>query len=368
MKNLLIVHGVNYWNIGDLGITDAMISTLNKKLPQANITFVTPYYSWPKPKNSKLEQKIVLKPDIFLFPSKLEISSLINKVEYYTKSSFNLIRIILFTLFYKLFRKEFFFILNDSQKEAVKSYFNSDLVISKGGGFLYDHGRFLLSPHLIPIIFAKILGKPVIIYAQSIGPFKRKFSGFLYKIILKRIDIIIVRERLSQKILSNMNIKSILGYDAAFDLEKSKDIASIKRLDSLIASKRKGRDLLVGMSILNWKFPDISYNKIGEYKERYFSALAEVINNLNNKYNCFFFFFPYSVGGLESEDIYAIKNVLNKTNLNKNYLIFEAGHNPRLFSHILGKMDLCIGTRMHSNIFALISNTPLVAISYLPKT
>lgn len=368
IKKILIVHGINYWNIGDLGITDAMISTFKEGFQDAKIKFVTPYYNWEKPKNSFLEQKNKLLPDIFLFPSQKESKSKKNKFKYFLKSFFNLFQISIFAILYKLFKFKPYFILEHFQKETIREYFNSDIIISKGGGFLYDHGRFLISPHLIPIIFSIWIKKPIVIYSQSIGPFNRKLSKILYKFILKKVNLIIVREKISKKILEEMGIDSILGYDAAFDLRKSKDTESLKKINKLIFEKKKGNTILIGMSILDWKFPNFSGLDAKLKKEKYYSSLAKSINYLNKKYKCFFFFYPHSIEGLESDDVYAINKVILKTNLSDNYLLFKYKYNPRIFLHMLEKMDFCIGSRMHSNIFTLISNTPLVAISYLPKT
>jgi colanic acid/amylovoran biosynthesis protein len=41
---------------------------------------------------------------------------------------------------------------------------------------------------------------------------------------------------------------------------------------------------------------------------------------------------------------------------------------PGLLKAICGRLDLFIGTRMHSNIFATAMTTPTFAISYQPKT
>ncbi len=56
--------------------------------------------------------------------------------------------------------------------------------------------------------------------------------------------------------------------------------------------------------------------------------------------------------------------VKDKTNV----VIVDEDLPPTELMKYIGSMDLFIGTRMHSNIFALIMNVPVIAIAYEHKT
>lgn len=368
IKNITLIHGINYWNIGDLGITDAMISVFKNQLPGSKITVLTPYFNWPKPANILFEQTIKEQPDIFLFPSKKQLKTLKGKISYFLPAYLNLFFIFIFGIVYKIFGIKLFFLFSLSTKNAIKQYLGSDLVVSKGGGFLFDHGRFLLSPHAFPIVFALLLKKPVVIYAQSLGPFKRRLSASIYRYLFNKVSLIIVREKISQQILSQLQVKSILGYDAAFTLESTNKKNVIAPIIENIGKLKTKHKFVIGLSLLVWKFPKVDSVDVKKYQQKYYQAVADAIYFLQSNYSCHFYFFPHSLESLEIDDMIAIKDVIQKSKLKNNYQIIDTNHNPRFYVELYRQMDFCIGSRMHSNIFTLISGTPLIAISYLPKT
>ena len=52
----------------------------------------------------------------------------------------------------------------------------------------------------------------------------------------------------------------------------------------------------------------------------------------------------------------------------KNLILLDYDFHPREIKYLYSKMDLFIGTRMHSNIFSLSNKIPTVAINYEHKT
>lgn len=367
-KKILILHGINYWNVGDLGITDAMVYVLQKYKPEHEIIIATPYANWTKPENTKIDFKITEKADIVLFPSKEKHTLFIKKIYNLINLSFTAGLLLFYGLIYKIVKLKINFLLNKKQKEIVKEYFEAEIIISKGGGFLYYNKKFLISPHLLPIIFAKLLNKPVVIYAQSLGPYKKGFSEKIYKYVFKKIDLIIVREELSKEILSKMGINSVLGTDAAFALQELDDENKKNEINNFILQKKENYEFVVGMSILDWNFPNYAKDETKIKKKNYINSIVANINYINKNYKTYFLFFPHSISGLEKDDREIIKKIINKSELKNNFEIYQPENNPRILNYILGKLDFCIGTRMHSNIFTMLGGTPLIAISYLPKT
>ena len=71
---------------------------------------------------------------------------------------------------------------------SLEPYLDADLIISTGGGFLNDFytpanlGRFW------GLYFTKMLGKPVVIYAQSIGPLNKPFYRWIARCVLNKVD------------------------------------------------------------------------------------------------------------------------------------------------------------------------------------
>lgn len=368
-NNIVIVNGINYWNIGDLGITDSMVALFRKKFPDADMSILTPYSNWVKPSKTCLESVVTEVPDLFLFPSKETMDSFFPKLTFFIGLCLKFIRITFYFFIYRLFNVRLRWLLTSVERKAVQVYESADVVISKGGGFLFDHGRFVISPHAFPLIIARVLKKPVVIYAQSVGPFKRSMSKNIYKKIFSKMDVIIVREKESQELLKSMGISSVLGMDAAFTLPQTNNKEEKEVINLKVGAARKSHKMTIGGSLLEWHFPYHKKEKVAVLYTNYITAYAETVSYLKEKYNAFFYFFPHSVDGLEKDDRAAIKKMIGMSKLEKSdYEIVDGQHNPRILSYFLGQLDICIGSRMHSNIFTLLGGTPLVAISYLPKT
>lgn len=77
--------------------------------------------------------------------------------------------------------------------------FRSDLLLSGGGGLLQDvTGVRSICYYLGVVLLAKLLGKPVIYYAQGVGPIRTRFGRWLARVVSNRIELITVRDQASR--------------------------------------------------------------------------------------------------------------------------------------------------------------------------
>ncbi|KAF1303522.1 polysaccharide pyruvyl transferase family protein [Enterococcus sp. JM9B] len=236
---------------------------------------------------------------------------------------------------------------------------DSDVVISKGGHFLFDrqgvHGFFHLLKCLYPLKIAKKLNKPYSILAQSMGPFynsdffsKKKLEFTLN--VLNSAKGISFREEISlEKMIklglseSNVNLTS----DYAFLLNENKKI------------KFENKDPYVVITLRQHNFPQ----KNGEL--RYLETIKECCDKLHNKYGVTILVIPHVKGpnSFENDNIITKKfeDMTKGINYyNYDYTYYSATELIKLYS----EAEILIGTRFHSVIFALISNVPAFAISY----
>lgn len=97
---------------------------------------------------------------------------------------------------------------------------NTDILISGGGSLLQNKTSAGSLIYYLGIIFlAKLFRKKVIVFAQGIGPIKGKFFNFLTKSILKMADLVSVRDRNSQNLLSKWGVKSKTVVDPVWSIE-----------------------------------------------------------------------------------------------------------------------------------------------------
>ncbi len=102
----------------------------------------------------------------------------------------------------------------------LKAFLGANTLISGGGSLLQNttSNRSLIY-YLLIILFAKFLGKKVVIFAQGIGPIKGKLWQALVRMILSFCDVVTVRNSFSQRLLNKWKIESKLVCDPVFELK-----------------------------------------------------------------------------------------------------------------------------------------------------
>ncbi|MBR3116902.1 MAG: polysaccharide pyruvyl transferase family protein [Bacilli bacterium] len=239
---------------------------------------------------------------------------------------------------------------------------DSDIIIVCGGGFLGGK-KYESIMHLYQIYIDTLFAKPVYIMGTSIEPIKKKTIKFLTERILKKVDFVFARERITYNYLSSFLQKNKyeLIPDMAFAL-KPQDI-KIDFIDNLT----KDNNILFGITVRNWNFP-YSKNK-KEAMNNYIKSIVDLMIKEFKIRKCKFIFIPQVTVYTGDDTIIAkkIKNLLPKKNRN-NFIIRSDDWSPNEIKSVIGKMNFFIGTRMHSNIFATSMCIPTTAIAYEKKT
>ncbi len=251
----------------------------------------------------------------------------------------------------------------------LKPYFEADLVISTGGHYLTD----IYFPSKVAVLwehyFLKQINTPVVIYAQSLGPFTRSPYKQMVKRVLNSIDLIITRDRQSKQIVKKMGIGTPIHFtaDAAFSMDiEPKHTAPLDRLGAKDKfPKTSGGN--ISISVRNW-----SRTNEGTTTEDYLKAIASTADWLIEEMDKDVYFISTCTGlaGYHRDDrVVAAKVQEHMKSVNQNRVrIFSGEYTPQQLIEIYNHMDLHIGMRMHSNILALMAETPTVAIQYQFKT
>lgn len=241
----------------------------------------------------------------------------------------------------------------------------ADLVIVKGGTFLYAPkglGGIVFTIRIIlPIILANFFKKRIIIAPHSFGPYESKLGTSLLFWSLKKATWIFCRENISVEKLKSVGINQV-SYcpDMAFMLEPANRLA-----------KGKLDKLTVGMTARPWKY--LNHRSSELIYNRYVEELSNFITkSIEAYYNLEFLLIPQVIGPDPREDdslaLNDIKKRLNPVIAKKVSMLRRETRLPEELIKIYSELDLLVGTRMHSVIFALISGVPSIAISYLgPK-
>jgi polysaccharide pyruvyl transferase CsaB len=226
-----------------------------------------------------------------------------------------------------------------------------DLLISGGGSIFQDvTSTRSLSYYIGVVALARLLRRPVIFYAQGVGPINRNFSKLLMRLVANRVNLITLRDHDSRQYMEQLKVTHpplIVTADPVFALEPGP--VDEDNINKLLADTFTEDKPLVGVSVRKWK-----------YLQGYQDKLARLLDELSLRgYQVVFIPMAYPddinesklVAGLMRQDAKIIEKNLNST------------EHLALISHL----NLMIGMRLHALIFAASRGVPFAGISYDPK-
>jgi len=214
----------------------------------------------------------------------------------------------------------------------------SDAIVFGGGSLLQDiTSKRSIYYYLFLIRIAKITGNKVIMLSQGIGPIVSKKSKRAVESTLGMVDYITVRDKHSKEFLEGIGMdknKIFLSTDPVINLHDG---------DASYAAPTGKKK--VCFSLRNWKNADVS-DKISQVAQR----LTE------NGIECCFIPFYYN------EDLELIHEV--EKNMGDRAVYYKERLTTNDAYDIIKEMNVLVGVRLHSLIFAAAANVPFVAVSY----
>lgn len=248
----------------------------------------------------------------------------------------------------------------------------SDLLLSGGGGLLQDvTGVRSLCYYLAVVALAKFFGKPVVYYAQGVGPVRTRFGRWLTRLVSNRVDLITVRDQASKDDFLEMGVDRppvVVTADPVLavsqdQFEQEPGAAVLARLreeagrvtgigEEQTASKEcdsNGKKHTLGIAIRDWK-------ECYDFKK----AIAAAADRLVREgWEIIFvpFHFPRDLQSCQETSW-----LMQEPSLLVDFKLSV----EELFS-LLGQLDLVLGMRLHALVMASVMQTPCVGITYDPK-
>ncbi len=298
MKKIVICGYHGFANSGDEALLKAMIDILRRKHPDISITVLS------------------------MHPESTE--KLYNVKSVYR---YNLFKI------WRLFRK-------------------SDLFIFGGGSLLQDiTSKRSLSYYLAILNMALRCKIKVMLYGNGIGPLEYEKSRRKTSKCLNKVDLITLRDDLSDKLLAEIGVNKPPIYitaDPAFTLR----FDDLPKNDSLLneAGMEKGAKYAV-IAVREWK------NSVRNFTD----ILARYCDNLWEKNGIIPLFLPMQY----KDDEILASEIISKMKFN-GYIIKRPLEIAEVFS-LIGFSSMAVGMRLHTLIYATTLGVPVIALSYDPK-
>lgn len=239
-------------------------------------------------------------------------------------------------------------------KEVFQALRSADLLISGGGSLLQDvtSSRSLIY-YLGVVALAKLLRKPVVYYAQGVGPITSEWGQKLIPLISNKADVITVRDQASKDLLLKLKVNRPPIYVTA-DAVLSLYHREIERHPGQEVLKRHGVDWekgqpLIGISVREYR------NLSG-----YLKVLAQLGDELIQRgYRVILlpFHFP--------DDVCVCREVARL--MKEEAVLIKEQCTVIEMLGLLGELKLVVGMRLHALIMAAVMGVPAVGISYDPK-
>ena len=219
-------------------------------------------------------------------------------------------------------------------RKALKS---TKMLISGGGSLIQDAtSSQSLFYYLFVMRFAKKLGAYVYVFANGIGPIKQKNEKYVRN-NLKYIDKITLRDEMSAEELKRISpdTEFLVTADPAIEM----------------TGERKNAGGKIGVSVRDWSHLD------GAFEDKMASALDEIYK----RYHLTPVFIPMKY----PDNIKISKRIMSKMKADSE--IIENKLNAYETVDVIASMDVIVGMRLHTLIFAVGNCVPCVGIIYDPK-
>lgn len=225
-------------------------------------------------------------------------------------------------------------------RQSIKALKKTDAVILGGGGLFQDDRLYACFLWTWQIFWVRIFKKPLFIYATGVGPLNTWLGRQLTKWAYNTAEIITVRDHYSANLLTKIGVRPEIHItaDPVFNYKKP-DFAKGRTKNLFIISLR----------------PWLALN------QKIIHTFTSFLKDLKEEKKAEFIF--VSMQQIKEHDMQMIEPLVRELS-GEIYL-------PKHFSDLLQVMEraeFAIGMRYHFMIAAILTQTPIIPITYGPKT
>lgn len=236
--------------------------------------------------------------------------------------------------------------------DIIKEIRKCDIFISGGGSLLQDvTSTRSIFYYLALIWIAKLNKKPVMIYANGIGPIRKKANRILTKNVLEKVDLITLRDENSRKTIESLGVKNkniFVTADPVYTLESSSKAKVYKIFEREVIPCSKP---IIGIAVREW-------HTNSEIVEIVSKAIDYIIQNYGVNILLIPMHYP--------NDLKISREILNRSKSSQCYLL-KRQYSVEDIMGIIGSLDLIIAMRLHTLIYAASQAVPMIGLVYDPK-
>jgi colanic acid/amylovoran biosynthesis protein len=355
--HVVLLHGVNGWNTGDRGLLEVTVRRLREALGPDTRIDVEDSFLGAAPDHEAIATRL----DLNVVPPLLPLRRIARASRGRWLGWFA--AAVVGAIATRLAGRRAFRLLPRQVRPLLAAMAEADVVVSKPGGHLHataDH-RLPSPAHFATILTARLLGRPVVIYGQTIGPFANPLAARLATAVLAGVTAITARDPETKEWLDRLPrpLRGLvrLTADEAFLLEPRVDASS----DPWSPDRRPR----LAVTAINWRYPGEADPERARLD--YESALAEACRWFVDVPGGEVRLLKWLSGGHREDDTAVLERLADAIG-RPGHVAIVGPYAADVAAGVLGGADVVVATRLHSAIFAMAAGTPAIAIGYLPKT
>jgi polysaccharide pyruvyl transferase WcaK-like protein len=362
-KNIVVAYAYGTTNAGDHSLTLGALRLLKEIDGDFDISVVSRYSAQEEP--SEATRDIAKKfPDVDTVPSPFAFS----RSNVLTRLLEKIHGFLLVALVLSLPRIALSFLRHN---EALMEIADADLVLCNGGNLFYWNRHRKSLPRLIalafPMMIARRLGKAYAFLPQTMGPFDGKVPEVLFRDLFEQSEFLLFREPISEGHAASIadldNTRTAVVPDLAFvSPASSKFREETDRATTLDAEQNP----FIAVTLRASQLGDPEVAKDQSVNE---SATRRVANYMRDV--------VLPVVKSHDLDVKVVVQTTNDEEVSRRFADFceeeidqrvtvITGRRPKRLSDIYEEAELLVGMRLHSMIFALRRDTPVMGI-YLKR-
>lgn len=347
MPKVLLTGTYCSYNKGDAAMELATVQAIESNIPNAEVTISSPFPEYDK---------------AFYHPVPVTKSSRRRLIW----ATFKLMLLVVWSYLRKR-GINLGFLVADTE---LQGFIRSDLVVDLSGDMqTEDYGVHVAYSHYLPLLKALAADKPLILCAQSIGPFK--WTTPIARYIFNHAYAVTARDQITMDYLAKIDMpanKFSLTADMAFLLKP----VSQSYVEELLIEEGIR---LQGKKVFGVSLSELVTKKFEMYNPNKDLGFIELISNeivtICNKYELTPLFISHVTGPTTQKDdriiCKKVADLVTKAT-KKTSFVLKGNYKPDELKGIIKCCHIFMGARMHANIAALSSGVPVLAISYSHKT
>ena len=234
---------------------------------------------------------------------------------------------------------------------VLRAMWRTDVLVSGGGSLLQDKSSTRSIIYYLSIIrLAKLFGKPVMLYANGIGPVDRPANRRRVRRVVSRADVITLREEHSSAELLSMGVTSPPLHVTADPIFLLSGVDQEGAEEALSQAGVPGDRPLVGLSVRTLRTG-----------AEFVSQMAQFADFVTRELGCHVVFIAMQ----RPQDVNVSRAILERMTESASLLGSELS--PEALIGACGQMELVVAMRLHTMLFAAKAKTPVIGLVCDPK-